>query len=178
MKGYLGPDYDDSGLEKARELARKTMDSFPVQQAKRRGPLSHARPDQRRPGGEDLQDRYVLQASRQGDIGRVLSSARFPALAQHPSGPSKPSTSWRSSPRCRATPSKPSKIMIPPGSILSVRRRHGRRHGRNGRHDGRHAGMGMGMADGRHGHDVTRFRSASRPPIPADGLRPQIPAAG
>ena len=33
MKAYLGPDYDTSGLEKARVLVRKTMDAFPERQA-------------------------------------------------------------------------------------------------------------------------------------------------
>ncbi len=32
MKGYLGPDYDASGLEKARVLVRKTMNAFPERQ--------------------------------------------------------------------------------------------------------------------------------------------------
>ena len=29
MKGYLGPEYDGSGLEKARELIKQTMATFP-----------------------------------------------------------------------------------------------------------------------------------------------------
>jgi len=33
MKGYMGPDYDGSGLEKARELVKQTMTSFPDRQA-------------------------------------------------------------------------------------------------------------------------------------------------
>ena len=33
MKGYLGPEYDASGLEKARTLVRKTMDSSPSSKA-------------------------------------------------------------------------------------------------------------------------------------------------
>jgi len=33
LKGYLGPDYDGSGLEKARELVKQTMSSFPDRQA-------------------------------------------------------------------------------------------------------------------------------------------------
>jgi len=31
MKGYLGPEYDGEGLEQARELVKRTMDSFPDQ---------------------------------------------------------------------------------------------------------------------------------------------------
>jgi outer membrane protein assembly factor BamD (BamD/ComL family) len=33
IKGYLGPEYDGSGLEKARELVKQTMSSFPDRQA-------------------------------------------------------------------------------------------------------------------------------------------------
>ncbi|MFO0892254.1 MAG: outer membrane protein assembly factor BamD [Isosphaeraceae bacterium] len=33
LKAYLGPDYDGSGLEKARELVKQTMSSFPDRQA-------------------------------------------------------------------------------------------------------------------------------------------------
>src|SRR5208337_801042 len=33
MKAYLGPEYDGSGLEKARELVKQTMTSFPDRQA-------------------------------------------------------------------------------------------------------------------------------------------------
>jgi TolA-binding protein len=33
MKGYLGPEYDASGLEKARDLVRQTMRTFPERQA-------------------------------------------------------------------------------------------------------------------------------------------------
>ncbi len=33
LKGYLGPEYDGSGLEKARDLVKQTMSSFPDRQA-------------------------------------------------------------------------------------------------------------------------------------------------
>lgn len=33
IKGYLGPDYDGEGLEKARDLVRQTMAAFPEEQA-------------------------------------------------------------------------------------------------------------------------------------------------
>ncbi len=32
IKGYMGPEYDASGLEKARKIIRKTMDDFHEQQ--------------------------------------------------------------------------------------------------------------------------------------------------
>ena len=37
LKGYLGPEYDSAGLEKARDLVKKTLETFPEQQASYEG---------------------------------------------------------------------------------------------------------------------------------------------
>lgn len=46
MKAYQGPDYDASGLEKARELVAQERRSLPRAAGELRGPLSHPRLDQ------------------------------------------------------------------------------------------------------------------------------------
>ena len=86
IKGYLGPEYDGTGLEKARELIKQTMATFPDRQAEQRKALPHPRPDQRPGGRADLQGRRLLQADRQGHLGRVLLRQDPPALAQQPLG--------------------------------------------------------------------------------------------
>ncbi len=42
LKGYVGPHYDSDGLEKARELIRRTMAAFPERDAKTSEFLSHS----------------------------------------------------------------------------------------------------------------------------------------
>ena len=115
MKGYLGPEYDAAGLEKARDLVRKTMDDLPRAAGQLREALSHARRDQRGRSREDLQGRRLLQADRQGRLGRVL-------LRQDPQR--WPNSPWAVKAKAELaqlakmprTPSKPSKIIIPPGA--------------------------------------------------------------
>jgi outer membrane protein assembly factor BamD (BamD/ComL family) len=41
LKGYLGPDYDGTGLEEAREMVKQTMMMFPERQASTEGALYH-----------------------------------------------------------------------------------------------------------------------------------------
>ncbi len=82
IKGYMGPDYDGAGLEKARELIRQTMTAFPDRPAGDEKlyhtlDLINAQEAER-----TVQGRRLLQARRQGDLGRVLLRQDSPALAQ------------------------------------------------------------------------------------------------
>ncbi len=103
MKGYLGPEYDGSGLEKARELVKQTMATFPDRPAGNEK-LYHTLDlinDQE--AERTLRHRRVLPADRQGRLGRVLLRQDPPAMAQEPVGRQGQDAAGRRSPRCPAS---------------------------------------------------------------------------
>jgi TolA-binding protein len=116
VKGYLGPDYDDSGLNKVRELARKAMDETAgVQQASVEG-LYHTL--------DLINDAQAEKRFKTGmyykKVGKVASAEFY--LGQIPRR--WPNSEWAVKAKHELailakmprTPSKPSKIMVPPGS--------------------------------------------------------------
>ena len=122
LKGYLGPEYDASGLEKARELVKKTLDDLSRTAGELRGALSHARRDQQRRSGKDLYHGELLQTRKK------IASAEFyfgKIPQRWPGSPwaVKAKVELAQLAKMPRTPSKPSKIMIPPGSTDPVRRR-------------------------------------------------------
>ena len=115
MKGYLGPEYDASGLEKAATLIGKTMNTFPDRQAsfeKLYLTLDH------------IND---AQAEKTFTIGMYYKRTKKVASAEYYLG--KIPQRWPNSPwavkaktelaelaKMPRKPSKPSKIIIPPGA--------------------------------------------------------------
>ena len=138
LKGYLGPDYDSSGLEKARELVKKTMKTFPEQAGERtRGSITRSTSS------------TTPRPRRRSRRRAITSASSKVASAEYYFG--KIPQRWPNSPwavkakvelaqlaKMPRTPSKPSKIMIPPGSTDPFGRRRRDGHGRHGH--------------GRHGH--------------------------
>jgi TolA-binding protein len=139
MKGYLGPEYDDSGLEKARELARKTMDGFNVQQTAVEG-LYHTL--------DLINDAQAEKVYKTGmyykHVGKVTSAEYY--LGKIPRR--WPNSDWAVKAKHELAilakmprkPSKPSKIMIPPGTTAPMGPGMGGMGGMMGM-----PGMGMGM---------------------------------
>jgi TolA-binding protein len=133
LKAYLGPEYDASGLEKARQLVQKTLKTFPEQQASYEG-LYHTLDVINNAEAE----KTFLTGSYYKRVGKVASAEfYFGKIPQR----------WPNSPwavrakgelaqlaKMPRTPSQPSKIMIPPGSTNPM--------GMGGMGMG---GMGMGM---------------------------------
>ncbi len=116
MKAYQGPDYDASGLEKARELVRKTGDAFPERQASFEG-LYHT-----------LDLINDAEAEKTFNAGEYYKRVRKVASAEYYFGkiPRRwPNTVWAEKAKVELaqlakmprTPSKPSRIIIPPGGI-------------------------------------------------------------
>jgi len=133
MKGYLGPDYDASGLEKAREGVRKTMKTFP----------------ERQEGFEKLYHTLDVINAQEAEktfkdgmyykrVGKVASAeyyfGKIPQRWPNSEWALKAKTELAQLAKMPRKPSKPSKIIIPPGSIDPF--------GSTGRGMG---GMGMGM---------------------------------
>jgi outer membrane protein assembly factor BamD (BamD/ComL family) len=142
MRGYLGPQYDDSGLEKARDLTRKTMDSFNVQQAKVEGLY------------QTLALINDAQAEKIYTTGMYYKKAGKVTSAEYYLGkiPRRwPNTEWAVKAKHELAllakmprkPSKPSKIMIPPGAASPGGGMMGGMGGMMGM-----PGMGMGMPMG------------------------------
>src|SRR5262249_51491421 len=115
MKGYLGPEYDGSGLEKARELVKQNMHTFPERQAsfeKLYQTLDH------------INDAQAEKTFRDGmyykRIGKVPSAEFY--LGKIPQR--WPNSPWAVKAKAELaqlaklprTPSSPSKIMVQPGS--------------------------------------------------------------
>jgi outer membrane protein assembly factor BamD (BamD/ComL family) len=136
MKGYLGPEYDSSGLEKARTMIGRTMNTFPERQAsfeKLYLTLDH------------IND---AEAEKTFQIGMYYKRTKKVASAEYYLG--KIPQRWPNSPwavkaktelaelaKMPRKPSKPSKIIIPPGAsdpFMSA-----------GPMGGMMSGMGMGM---------------------------------
>jgi TolA-binding protein len=115
LKGYLGPEYDASGLEKARDLVRKTMKLFPdEEQAKTEG-LFHTL---------DLindaeAEKTFKQAMYYKRVRKVPSAEYyFGKIPQRwPTSPwaVKAKTELAALAKMPRTQSKPTKIVIPPG---------------------------------------------------------------
>jgi hypothetical protein len=115
LKAYLGPEYDGSGLEKAREVVKQTMQTFPERQAsfeKLYQTLDH------------INEAQAEKAFRDGmyykRIGKVASAEFY--LGKIPQR--WPNSPWTVKAKAELAqlakqprkPSKPSKIIIPPGS--------------------------------------------------------------
>ncbi len=115
IKGYLGPDYDAAGLEKARAIIRKTMEDPTSATGQLRRALSHARRDQRGRGREDLQEGAYYKK-----IGKVASAefyfGKIPRRWPNSPWAVKAKVELAQLAKMPRTPSKPSKIIIPPGS--------------------------------------------------------------
>jgi TolA-binding protein len=115
MKAYLGPEYDTSGLEKARVLVRKTMDAFPEQQASFEG-LYHTLDVINAADAE----KTFLNGAYYKKIGRVASAEYyFGKIPQRwPSSPwaVKAKTELAQLAKMPRKQSKPSKIILQPGS--------------------------------------------------------------
>ncbi len=114
LRGYKGPDYDASGLEKARVTVRKTMEDFPVQQASNEK-LYHT-----------LDVINEAEAEKTFKHGAYYKKVGKVASAEYYFG--KLPRRWPASPwavkakvelaelaKMPRTPSKPSRIIIPPG---------------------------------------------------------------
>ncbi len=99
-KGYLGPEYDASGLEKARDLVRKTMKTFPERQASFEGLYHTLDVINDAEAEKTFLTGTLLQARRQGRVRRVLFRQDPPALAQQPLGRQGQGRAGVSSPRC------------------------------------------------------------------------------
>ena len=115
LKGYLGPDHDASGLEKARELVKKTLTTFPEQEASYEG-LYHTLDVINNAEAE----KTFLTGSYYKRVKKVASAEYLlrqnpPAVAGQPLGGQGQGRAGSTRQDAR-TQSKPSKIMIPPGS--------------------------------------------------------------
>ncbi len=115
LKAYLGPEYDASGLEKARDLVKKTMETFPEQQASYEG-LYHTLDVINNAEAE----KAFLTGSYYKRVSKVASAEfYFGKIPQRwPGSPwaVKAKVELAQLAKMPRTPSKPSKIMIPPGS--------------------------------------------------------------
>ncbi len=116
MKGYLGPEYDGSGLEKARELVKNTMQTFPERQASFEK-LYHTL--------DVINDAQAEKTFTDGmyykRIGKVASAEYyFGKIPQRwPNSPwaVKAKTELVQLAKLPRKPSKPTKIIIPPGGL-------------------------------------------------------------
>jgi len=135
MKAYLGPDYDASGLEKARDLVRTTMKTFP----------------ERQEGFEKLYHTLDVINAQEAEktfkdgmyykrVGKVTAAeyyfGKIPQRWPNSEWALKAKTELAQLAKMPRKPSKPSKIIIPPGSVDPF--------GSTGRGIGGMGGMGMG----------------------------------
>jgi outer membrane protein assembly factor BamD (BamD/ComL family) len=115
LRGYLGPEYDASGLEKARDLVRKTLATFPEQEASYEG-LYHTIDVINNAEAE----KTFLTGSYYKRVKKVASAEYyFGKIPQRwPGSPwaAKAKVELAQLAKMPRTQSKPSKIMIPPGS--------------------------------------------------------------
>jgi outer membrane protein assembly factor BamD (BamD/ComL family) len=141
MRGYLGPDYDASGLVKARELVQKTMKTFPEQQASYEG-LYHTLDVINNAEAE----KTFLTAAYYKRVKKIQAAEfYFGKIPQR-----WPGSPWAVKAKVELaqlatmprTQSKPSKIMIPPGSTDAFG---GGMGGGMGGMGGGMGGMGGGM---------------------------------
>jgi hypothetical protein len=142
MKGYLGPEYDGAGLEKARELVKQTMATFPDRPA----------------GNEKLYhtldlindqeaERTFVVADYYRRTGKVASAEYYYGKIPRrwPKSPwaAKAKTQLASLAKMPREISKPSKIMTQPGSTDPMLGGSGGMGGMGGMGGGM-GGMGMG----------------------------------
>jgi outer membrane protein assembly factor BamD (BamD/ComL family) len=146
LKGYLGPEYDASGLEKARGLVKKTLEAFPEQQASYEG-LYHTLDVINNAEAE----KAFITASYYKRVNKVASAEfYFGKIPQRwPGSPwaAKAKVELAQLAKMPRTPSKPSKIMIPPGSTDPFGSGGGGMGGMGGGMGGMGGGMG-GMGGG------------------------------
>jgi outer membrane protein assembly factor BamD (BamD/ComL family) len=115
IKGYLGPDYDGSGLEQARESVKQTMATFPERAASTDQDLYHTL--------DLISEEQAARAYKRGDYykrtGHVSSAEYYFAMVPQkwPNSPwaAKAKTQLAQLAKLPRTESKPSKIMTPPG---------------------------------------------------------------
>jgi outer membrane protein assembly factor BamD (BamD/ComL family) len=135
LNGYLGPEYDSSGLVKAREGVRKTLKTFPERQASFEG-LYHTLDVI---NAQEAEKTYTVGMYYK-HMGRVASAEYYLGEILHRWPDSewalKAKTELAQLAKMPRTPSKPSKIIIPPGSVDPF--------GSSGRGMGGMPGMGMG----------------------------------
>jgi outer membrane protein assembly factor BamD (BamD/ComL family) len=114
MKAYLGPEYDGSGLEKARELVKQTMSTFPDRQASFEKLYHTLDVINEAQAEKTFQDGMYYKR-----VGKVASAEfYFGKIPQR-----WPSSPWAVQAKAELAqlakmprqPSKPSKIIIPPG---------------------------------------------------------------
>jgi outer membrane protein assembly factor BamD (BamD/ComL family) len=114
IKGYMGPDYDGAGLEKARELIRQTMTMFPDHQVEEK--LYHTL--------DLINDQDAERTYKRGEyykkVGKVTSAEYyFGKIPQRwPNSPwaVKAKTELAGLAKLPRKPSVPSKIMAQPGA--------------------------------------------------------------
>jgi outer membrane protein assembly factor BamD (BamD/ComL family) len=144
MKGYIGPEYDGAGLEKARELVKQTMATFP-DRAVNNEKLYHTL--------DLINDQ---EAERAYVFGSYYRRAGYPQSAEYyfakipqrwPKSPwaSKAKTELASLAKVPRKRHEPSKIMTQPGSTDSMP---GSQGGMGGMGMGGMGGMGMGGMGG------------------------------
>jgi TolA-binding protein len=134
MKAYLGPEYDGATLEKARELVKRNMQSFPEQQASFEK-LYHTL--------DLINDAEAEKTYKDGmyykHIGKVPSAefylGKIPQRWPNSPWAVKAKTELAQLAKLPRKPSKPSKIIIPPGFSDPFS-------------SGGMGGMGMGMGMG------------------------------
>jgi hypothetical protein len=115
MKGYLGPEYDGSGLEKVRLLVRQTMQTFPERQA------SYEKLYHTLDLVNDAQSEKTFEDGMYYKrIGKVASAefylGKIPQRWPNSPWAVKAKTELAQLAKLPRKPSKPSKIIIPPGS--------------------------------------------------------------
>jgi TolA-binding protein len=129
LKGYLGPDYDAAGLEKARKMIRKSMEDFRHIQANEG--LYHTL--------DLINEAEAEKTYKQGayykKIGKVASAeyylGKLPRRWPNSPWTVKAKTDLAELAKLPRTPSKPSRFIIPPGATDPF--------------GGGMGGMGMGM---------------------------------
>jgi TolA-binding protein len=142
LKGYLGPDYDASGLEKARTLVRKTMDDFRTIQVNEG--LYHTL--------DVINEAEAEKTFRVGahykKIGKVASAeyyfGKLPRRWPNSPWAVKAKVELAQLAKLPRTPSKPSRMIIPPGAT-DVFGGAGGMGGMGGMGMGGMGGMGMPM---------------------------------
>jgi outer membrane protein assembly factor BamD (BamD/ComL family) len=150
MKGYLGPEYDAAGLEKARGLIGKTMNTFPDRDAsfeKLYLTLDHINDAQA--------EKRFTTGMYYKRTGKVASAEYYLGMIPQrwPNSPwaVKAKTELAELAKMPRKPSKPSKIIIPPGAsdpFMSSGPGGGMMGGMGGMGGMGMPGMGMGMPGG------------------------------
>ena len=158
IKGYLGPEYDGTGLQEAREMIKQTMASFPERQASTNEDLYHTL--------DLINDQDAERAFKVGDYyrrtNRVASAEYYFAMITQ----RWPDSTW--TPQGQGTTGRPGQVASqgspaqqdhdPPRQHRPLRRRQreferGRRHGRHARDGWRRDGE-RGQHGGSRRHEL------------------------